>query len=193
MFSMSEEKEVLRQEALRHRVMMDPRSEDPDDACDVFFGAIDTTPDQVVGAYWPKDKEFDPHAILHAFLGKGNTCCLPVIQKGSRELKFVAWTDGEPLERGPYNVLQPVVNDDTEFLDPDIVIVPLLAFDRYGHRLGYGGGYYDATLAALRARKKILAVGVGFAQQACLFKLPAEEHDEKLDWLVTTQEATSFV
>lgn len=194
---MSHLKEDLRKEALRHRVMMDPRSEDPDEACAIFFEAIDTNPDQIIATYWPKDKEFDPHAILQAFLERGHTCCLPVIQKNSKELKFVAWAEGDPLEKGPYDVMQPKVEADTEFLDPGIVIVPLLAFDRYGNRLGYGGGYYDATLKALRAFKKeegknILAVGVGFAQQACLFKLPSEDHDEKLDWVVTPQEARKF-
>ena len=70
--------------------------------------------------------------------------------------------------------------------------MPLLAFDRRGHRLGYGEGYYDATLADLRARKKVIAVGLAYAQQAILFNLPAEDHDQPLDWIITPQIAQRY-
>ena len=89
-------------------------------------------------------------------------------------------------------MLEPVVHEGTQWLEPDVVIVPLLAFDRRGYRLGQGGGYYDATLADLRAKKNIIAVGLAYAQQACLFNLPVEEHDQKLDWVVTPQGAQEF-
>lgn len=189
---MSETKETLRQEALRHRVLMDPRSEDPDEACDIFFDSIKPENGQAVATYWPKDKEFDPYAILERLQKNGHLCALPVVQKDSKELKFVSWSEGEPLEEGPFKVQQPVIGPDTEFVEPDIVIVPLLAFDRRGYRLGYGGGYYDVTLRTLRAKKDIVAVGVAFACQACLFNLPVEDHDEKLDWIITPKEAFSF-
>ncbi len=189
---MLENKDVLRAEALRHRVMMDPREEDPDGACDIFFEAVKPEPEQAVATYWPKEKEFDPYAILERLLANGNVCGLPVVQKDSRILKFARWAEGDAMEDGPYDIPQPVVNDETQWLEPDIVIVPLLAFDRYGTRLGYGGGYYDATLRALRGGKAITAVGVGFAQQVCLFKLPKEDHDEKLDFVITPQQAHDF-
>jgi len=189
---MSESKKTLRTEALRHRVMMDPRSEDPDEACDIFFDSIKPDKDRVVATYWPKDKEFDPYAILERLQKNGNVCGLPVVQKDTKELKFVRWSEDQPLEKGLYDVQQPVISENTEFIEPDIVIVPLLAFDRQGNRLGYGGGYYDATLKALRAKKDIVAVGVAYAQQACLFSLPVEEHDERLDWLITPKEAFCF-
>ena len=70
--------------------------------------------------------------------------------------------------------------------------MPMLAFDRPGNRLGHGGGYYDTTLRALREKKKITAVGVAYAQQAVLFSLPVEDHDEKLDWIITEQNTHRF-
>jgi 5-formyltetrahydrofolate cyclo-ligase len=187
---MSESKETLRQEALRHRTLMDPRSEDPDEACDVFFQHINPAKSQVVAVYWPKDKEFNPHAIIERLQKQGNELALPVVQKDSRILKFATWRDGDRLEQGAYGVMEPA---DKSWVDPDILIVPLLAFDRRGYRLGYGRGYYDTTLKDLRQRKQILAVGVGFGQQACLFNLPAEDHDERLDWVITPKQAYNFM
>lgn len=186
------EKETLRAEALRHRAMLDPRDENPEGAADIFFEALSPRPELVVATYWPKDKEFDPYPILERLLKQGNTCCLPLVQKESRELKFAPWAEGDPLEKGPYGVMQPKVTDDTVFAEPGLLIVPLLAFDRRGYRLGYGGGYYDATLRALRQRKTIIAVGVAYARQACLFNLPADEHDEKLDFVITPDAAHDF-
>ena len=75
---------------------------------------------------------------------------------------------------------------------PDILLIPFLSFDRYGYRLGQGGGYYDATLAHLREEKDILAIGMGYAQQAVLFKLPAEDHDQKMDMVITPQNVHDF-
>lgn len=188
----ADNKDILRKEAQRHRVLIDPRTEHPDDAAPHFFEAIKPRTDQIVASYWPKEREFDPGAIMEQLLKNGNKCALPVVERGSRVLKFARWEEGVEMTPGPYDVMQPVDNGQTEWLEPDIVIVPLLAFDRRGYRLGYGGGYYDATLKALRAGKDILAVGVAYAQQACLFNLPVEEHDEPLDWVVTPKGAQNF-
>ena len=96
---------------------------------------------------------------------------------------------GVELISGPHGIAQP---SGTEVLSPDIVIVPLLAFDQRGNRLGQGGGYYDSTLAALRGEKEITAVGVAYASQACLFNLPTEGHDEPLDMVVSEQSVLDF-
>lgn len=186
-------KETLRYEAIRHRDRIHVfRNEDPEAVCALFFDAVKPQPGQVIAAYWPKEKEFDPGSILERALREGYACALPVMKKGEKVLSFARWQDGDALEFGPFNVQQPVAGEKTEWAEPDIVIVPLLAFDRKGHRLGYGGGYYDATLRALRQKKPITAVGVGFAQQAVIFNLPVEDHDEKLDWVITPQNAHFF-
>lgn len=182
---MNEEKKTLRTEARRHRSFIDSGAEDIDAAADYFFSSINPVQDQVVVAYWPKGREFSPYPIIERLLERGNVCGLPVSQEGSKELRFAKWDGKAELTEGKYGVLHPEVNDKTIWLEPDIVIVPLLAFDRRGYRLGQGGGYYDATLASLRARKEILAVGVGYGAQAVLFNLPVEEHDQRLDWVIT--------
>ena len=184
---MSQTKEHLRQEARRHRALINPASEDFKAATDHFFHAIKPDTDQVVAGYYPKGREFDPYPIFEKLFERGITCALPVVQKDSRELKFAQWGTNTEMTLGAFGVYHPVVNADTTWLTPDIVVVPLLAFDRRGYRLGHGGGYYDATLKALRDKKDILAVGVAYAQQACLFNLPVEDHDQKLDWVITPQ------
>ena len=186
-------KEALRHEAIRHRDRIDPGSENYDSASALFFEHIHPAGGQVIGLYWAKGREFNPDAIMERLLQEGYRCALPVVRKGSKELGFALWKDGDPLAEGPFGLQQPVVSEKTVWADPDIVAVPLLAFDRRGHRLGYGSGYYDVTLKTLRAKKKIVAVGLGYGQQAVLFNLPCEPHDEKLDWVITPQKAHCFM
>ena len=187
------QKQPLRHEALKHRERIHNfNNEDPDLACDIFFDAIRPSIEQVISYYWPIQKEFDPSGIIEKFTKLGGVSTLPVIDKSSRILKFAKWSDGDPLIAGPFDTLQPEDNENTKWAEPDIILVPLLAFDRKGHRLGYGGGFYDATISSLRAKKNILAVGVGYAQQAVIFNLPTDQHDQKLDWVVTPQEALYF-
>lgn len=175
----------MRKQALEHRKNMDPYSEDPDEACHLFFDALKPQPGQVVSAYWPMGKEFDTTLLLERLLKEDCICALPVIDNGNKVLKFARWHEGEQLEKSAFGVMQPAVNENTEWVTPDIVIVPMLAFDRHGHRLGYGGGHYDATLQHLRQNGTVTAVGLAYAQQAVLFNLPVEDHDEQLDWIIT--------
>jgi len=88
-------------------------------------------------------------------------------------------------------VLHPAL-EAAEYITPEILIVPLLAFDRKGNRLGYGGGYYDATLEHLRKDGNVIAAGFAYSQQAVLFNLPSEAHDQKLDWVITPQKIYDF-
>ena len=122
-------------------------------------------------------------------LAKNHICGLPVVQKESRALTFAKWKQTMTLEKGAYGILEPAIK---EWLEPDIIIVPLLAFDRRGHRLGYGGGYYDATLTFLRAKKTTLVVGVGYDAQENALDIPNNEHDQKLDWILTPTMAKEF-
>ncbi|MGB4106771.1 MAG: 5-formyltetrahydrofolate cyclo-ligase [Alphaproteobacteria bacterium] len=186
------DKTALRIEARRHRARMDVRAEDPAAASTLFFDTVKPQKGQVVAAYWPAGREFDSRPLIERLLEEGFTCGLPVIVKNERGLRFARWQEDMELRQTDHDVMEPVVNDKTQWLQPDIVIVPLLAFDRRGYRLGQGGGHYDATLSALRAGKKIVAVGLAYAQQACLFNLPVEDHDQKLDWVITPQGASSF-
>lgn len=168
---------------------MDPFAEDPEHAATLFFDTIKPEQNKIIAAYCPKGKEFDALCVLDAAIDRGMKVALPVIQKDDRILKFHAWDKVSEMKLNQYGIEEPV---GTPELIPDIIIVPFLAFDRRGTRLGQGGGYYDATLEALRAQKEIQAIGMGYSQQAVLFNLPCEEHDQPLDWVITPKEAHYF-
>jgi len=137
---------------------------------------------KVVALFWPMGSEIDTRPLISYLLGQKIVCALPVMREGSKELSFVRWDETQPLMPGPYGVMQPA---DGNLMLPDIVVVPLLSFDLQGHRMGYGGGYYDATLEFLRDRKEILAVGLAYEQQRVEHSLPAEAHDQLLDAVIT--------
>lgn len=181
------EKDTLRFEAKRHRERINLSEENTEQAAAYFFDKINPQAGQVVSAYWPISREIDTTGILERLIEEGITCVLPIVQPDSRVLKFAVWNDSEALIESKMGVYEPPQNENTVYKDPDILIVPLLAFDRQGYRMGYGGGYYDATIADLAARKKITTVGLAYAQQAVIFNLPREEHDQKLDWVITPQ------
>ena len=190
---MNQTKHEIRQQALRHRQHMALDGEDPANVISYFYELCAPLDGREVALYWPKTREFDTTPLIMELVRNGITCGLPITYKGSRELAFAYWDENTPLERGRYDVQHPRIDANTYWLDPDIVVVPMLAFDQRGYRLGFGGGYYDATLRKLRAGKQVSAIGVAYAQQACLFPLPAEPHDEKLDYVITPQGVRSFV
>ncbi len=189
---MATDKEILRREALRHRDLIVPEADDAEKAAALFFDAIAPAPGQSVALYWPKGREFDTSALLERLLAEGFTCALPVMQPGSLVMKFAVWKEGQELIAGPFGVMQPANNEKTHWIEPDLVIVPLLAFDRRGNRLGYGGGHYDATLGHLRQKKDIIAIGLAYALQAVLYKLPIEAHDQKLNNVITPAQVHTF-
>ena len=186
-------KEQIRQEAMKHRDRIDPAEEDPDEACEIFFESVTLDKSQTIALYWPIGREMDTLPLLDRLLKEGYNCALPMVKLDEKTLLFARYQDGDDLVKGPYDILQPAINDKTELLEPDIFIVPLLAFDRHGYRLGYGGGYYDATLAALREKKDVLAVGWAYGLQAVLFNLPREDHDVPMDWIITPQKPYCFL
>ena len=100
-----------------------------------------------------------------------------------------AWKFGDPLKSGQWGIREPVL--EAREVAPDILIVPLAAFDRAGHRIGYGAGYYDLTINALRAKKQVVAIGIAFAAQE-IPKVPATERDAALDLVLTEREVIDF-
>lgn len=186
------EKQALRAEAKRARGLLSLDAAQQDNLCALFFEHINVNDTMSVGAYWPKGRELNTLILIEALIEKGVKVAIPVIQPESRVLKFARWHDGISMVNGLFDIPHPVIDDKTQWLEPDIFLVPLLAFDRQGYRLGYGGGYYDSTLDHYKQNKKITAVGLGYAKQACLFSLPKEDHDVKMDWIITEQNATRF-
>lgn len=140
----------------------------------------------VVSAYWPMGSELDPRPLMRALHARGHPVALPVVTDGGRPLIFRAWVPGDVLEPAVFNTRIPTA--DKPELTPRVVFVPLLAFDRCGYRLGYGGGFYDRTLAALRASDTVLAVGLAYAGQE-VPDVPHDANDGRLDWIVTEAEA----
>ena len=141
--------------------------------------------DAVVSGYWPLRDELDPRPILSALAARGQGLCLPVVLEAGAPLAFRGWRPDTPLQPAVFGTRVP--GPDRPAVEPDVLLVPLLAFDRRCHRLGYGGGFYDRTLAGLRARRAVLAVGLAFAAQE-VEAVPVEAGDEPLDRVVTERE-----
>jgi 5-formyltetrahydrofolate cyclo-ligase len=181
-------KAELREQAIFHRDRIKPEDEDVEAASALFFDHVDAA-GKVVAVYWPMGKEFDSRYLIQDLLKKNIAVVLPVASKATREMAFAPWDGKAELVKGDFGIMVP---DTQERAEPDILVVPFLAFDRRGHRLGRGAGHYDATIGALRARRKILAIGLGYAGQAVLFNLPAEEHDAPLDLVITPSGVHDF-
>ncbi|HEX6102321.1 MAG TPA: 5-formyltetrahydrofolate cyclo-ligase [Alphaproteobacteria bacterium] len=147
-------------------------------------------PGAVASGFWPFGPEIDVRPILYHLHAAGHPIALPVVIKRGLPLLFRAWTPGKALVEGSFGVPRP--DKDQPELTPELLIVPLLAFDRAGYRLGYGGGFYDRTLAGLRQNGRVLAVGVAFSAQE-VSSIPRDATDERLDWMVTEREAFPIV
>jgi len=135
-----------------------------------------------VSSFHPFRSEIDTRPLLGRLTGDGWTTALPVIVGKDSPLIFRRWLPGEPLLRDAMGIEMPMPG--APEVEPDVLIVPLLAFDRKGYRLGYGGGYYDRTLKALRARKRVIAIGAAYAAQE-VNAVPHESHDQRLDYVMT--------
>jgi 5-formyltetrahydrofolate cyclo-ligase len=131
--------------------------------------------------YFPIHDELDPIPLLEALRAGGLRTALPVVKPGP-DLIFREWFPGASLKRGKYGLRQP--GEEQAELTPDIVLVPLLAFDRRGGRLGYGAGYYDAALRRMRQRGPVAAIGIAFDEQE-FPEVPQEPQDEPLDTILT--------
>lgn len=138
---------------------------------------------RVLSGYMPMRTEISPLAAMRAHAATGPVC-VPVIQGKGLPLRFARWSPGCAMAEGEFGAQVPAVPD---WLEPAVLIVPLVAFDRRGGRLGYGGGFYDRTLAGLRARGPVLAVGFAFGGQEAE-ALPLEATDQPLDLIVTEAE-----
>ncbi len=152
---------------------------------DHVLDAIDVDPAAVTSGYIPIGSELDIRSVLGRLRRRGHTIVLPSVREKGHPLVFREWVLGDALVREPFGTLAPPESATQH--EPDLLLVPLLEFDREGYRLGYGGGFYDRTLARLRARKEVTAVGVAFAAQE-VGSVPHDESDERLDLIVTENE-----
>ena len=159
-------------------------------AADRFLESISVKPRCDVSGYWPIQGELDPRPLLTRLLQRGCRCALPVIVGRELPLMFREWRPGDTLAKGPFGTSEP--GPEAAEIIPEILIVPLLAFDGRGYRLGYGGGYYDRTLRSLRrGGQKCVAVGFAYAGQE-VETVPINDTDERLDWVVHENLATAY-
>jgi 5-formyltetrahydrofolate cyclo-ligase len=148
-----------------------------------FCGVLaDRMSGAAVSLFWPIGDEIDVTNIFAALAGQDVRTALPVMAGRDEPLTFRAWTPGDPLVDAAFGVREP--EPTAPIIDPDIVAVPLLAFDATGNRLGYGGGYYDRTLCTIRAQRDVLAVGICYDEQEFPV-LPRHGGDEPLDMILT--------
>ncbi|MGZ5880979.1 MAG: 5-formyltetrahydrofolate cyclo-ligase [Xanthobacteraceae bacterium] len=184
--SIADAKAALRREALARRDGLPPDmraaaaqtiAEQPF-PCAVAAGAI-------VSGFMPLKSEINPMPLMRRLAAAGAQLALPAVAGRGKPLTMRAFAFGEPLVAGVWGIREP--GPDAREVFPDIVIVPLLAFDRAGRRLGYGAGYYDMTITGLRARKPVIAVGIAFAAQEIPF-VPTTARDAALDLVLTEHE-----
>jgi len=138
--------------------------------------------DDVVSGYWPIRDELDIRRLLTGLNDQQTRCALPVVEGRDKPLQFRRWQPGLELEQRPFGLSEPP--ESAKSLTPRILLVPLLAVDARGNRLGYGGGYYDRTLMILRESVPIVSVGIAFEVQR-VADVPHDTHDAALDWVVT--------
>src|SRR5262245_23026491 len=178
---------VVLTERRRQAVLSLPRA--GEDLRDRFLAAIPIVGYETISAFWPLPDELDTRPLIKAVAARGHTIGLPVVIKRGQPLMFRRWTPETELVQGSFRVMTPP--PDAPEVVPSLLIVPLLAFDRAGYRLGYGGGFYDRTLHKLRgaaAGGRVLAVGVALSAQE-VSSVPRDDTDQPLDWIVTERDA----
>jgi 5-formyltetrahydrofolate cyclo-ligase len=147
------------------------------------------TPGTIVSGYSPIRSEIDPVPLLRALAAQGARLALPAVMARGKSLAFRVWSPDDRLMLGPLGIPEP--SPAAAEVIPDVMLVPLAAFDRAGHRIGYGAGHYDFTLAHLRKTKAIAAIGLAFAAQE-IELVPALQHDVALDYVLTETRVFDF-
>ena len=137
---------------------------------------------KIIGGYYPVNFEIDDLALLRKFKKNKFNISLPVIKKKS-QMDFYSWSFSEPLKINKYGIPEP---ENKNIVYPDVLLIPLLAFDKNLNRLGYGGGYYDRLIEKLSKKKHIIKIGLAFSIQE-IDKVPINMYDQKLDYIVTNK------
>jgi len=185
-------KAVLRAEALARRDAL-PAAERAAAAAEIAARPfpLKAVSGMIVAGFSPMKakSEINPIPLLRKLSDAGAQLALPAIAGRGLPLIMRAWKFGAPLAAGQWGIREPM--PDAPEVAPDILIVPLAAFDRAGHRIGYGAGYYDMTINALRAKKQVVAIGIAFAAQE-IPRVPATERDARLDLVLTERETIDF-
>jgi 5-formyltetrahydrofolate cyclo-ligase len=188
--TLTDTKAALRREALARRDALpaDMRQAAAETIASRAF-PLDVRSGARVSGFSPFGSEINPVPLMRRLADQGALLALPVVVGRGRPLVMRAWVFGEPLGKGVWGIREPP--PEAAEVDPDILLVPLAAFDRAGHRIGFGAGYYDLTLTGLRSRKSIVAVGLAYAAQE-IPAVPATAGDARLDLVLTEREVIDF-
>jgi 5-formyltetrahydrofolate cyclo-ligase len=146
-------------------------------------------PGAIVSGFMPLKSEISPLPLMRKLADAGAKLALPAIAGRGKPLTMRAYAFGDEFARGQWGIREPKPEQPEVF--PDVLIVPLACFDRAGHRIGYGAGYYDMTIHRLRTMNKVVAVGIAFAAQE-IAKVPATDRDERLDLVLTENGIIDF-
>jgi 5-formyltetrahydrofolate cyclo-ligase len=177
-------KKELRAQALERRKMAFEQH-GPEASRKIAAHGVDflsANPGAIVSGFAAINDEINPAPLMTWLKAEGFRLALPVMQGKGKPLLMRSWAPGDAMAPAAWGISEPL--DDKPAVDPDVVLVPLLAFDSRGYRLGYGGGFYDRTLQRLRKLKPIIAVGLAYDEQK-VDAVPAESYDERLDWVLT--------
>jgi 5-formyltetrahydrofolate cyclo-ligase len=150
---------------------------------------LSIAPGAIVSAFSPLKTEINPLPLMRKLAAAGAKLALPVVAGRGKPLIMRSYAFGQPLNEGVWGIREP--KDDAPEVDPDILVVPLAAFDRRGNRIGYGAGYYDMTISRLRSLKAIVAVGIAYAAQE-VAEVPTTARDATLDLVLTEREVIDF-
>ena len=184
--SISELKSIIRSDAiLRRDALPAPERAKAAEAIAARAFPLAIEPGQIVSGFSPLRTEINPIPLMRKLADRGVQLALPVVAGKGQPLIMRAWRFGEPLDSGVWGIREPKA--DAPEVAPDILLVPLLAFDRDGHRIGYGAGYYDMTIGTLRAIKPVVAVGIAYAAQE-IASVPVAPRDARLDLVLTERE-----
>jgi 5-formyltetrahydrofolate cyclo-ligase len=188
--SLSELKSVIRKDALIRRDAL-PAAERAKAAETIAARPFPVAikPGTIVSGFSPLKTEINPIPLMRALADAGAQLALPVVAGRGKPLIMRAFAFGDALASGQWGIREPTA--DAAEVAPDILLVPLLAFDRSGHRIGYGAGYYDMTIAALRRVKPVIAIGIAFAAQE-IDSVPISPRDARLDLVLTEREIIDF-
>lgn len=182
--SLEEEKKALRTEAkARRRAAFELHGRGAGQRLAAHgLSFCDAAPHQTVSGFSSIGDEIDAGPLMARLHGQGFALALPVIAGKGKPLVMRAWKPGDPVEEKTWGIAEPLESSPEVY--PDIVLVPLLAFDAAGYRLGYGGGFYDRTLEKLRRRKPVVAIGLAY-NELRVDAVPRDSYDQPCDWVLT--------
>lgn len=189
---MAEAKQQMRVTASRQRTQLFEQFSDREYAgqllCNSFIDRCPLPAGVTVAGYWPVGNEIDVRPLMNYLSDHGHPMAMPVVMNRSQPMRFRRWSPSVQMVPGRFGI--PMPPEIQPEIRPDVLLVPLLAFDRNGYRLGHGSGLYDRSLELLRGTGKVLAIGIAFAGQE-VSAVPHNAFDQRLDWIVTERYAFS--